>query len=716
MATTDDYAKWIVQNADKKGTPEFQTVAAAYQEAKAQETAAPAAKPAPPKAAPQPSWLERHGREIATTGGALLGGLVAAPAALASAPSGIGPVAIEAGGVGLGAGLGGAGYDALMVALQKAPKRTATQQVVQNVKDIGYNAAAVPGTSVALKGVKVAAQAGVAGAKTAGAKIAEALAAGKQARIAEEQAKQSVNAVRASMLQRLGTEQKVAAGGARVAGQQAGWKTAEAEANQRLQAEALKAQEAAQAQAAAAKPLGGKTTTGAETGAQTRGAIEARYKAQQAAFQKVDDELRPLVQADVAAKEAAGMSVADTPEAKALLKQSKDIMEPNVATRPGVSSVPKPNAGGTVHSMIIDALERQRIPLTEAEAKAAREAGNEVKAITTMDANGMPVQQFYRTFKTSYEALDNLGRYIGEQAFSKGEAAGFPAVSKSVLRDKYAEIQKVLNQFAGENRVKMQANWDAKLEAARPVKGTQVGKRAIEPVKGTEIPKASEEDVANAAYGSVQGYRNARNLAGPEVAKTGLVNRLKTLFEDPTTNGPLSYDQTVKLLAANNGRLQGIINEEPEVKAMVDAHLRQLNDAKMAGVKAADFGEKAKAYGTAAQEAEKAAEARATTKASFENTRRDYAAEFQNLRALPENRVIEASRSLAERMAKSGHINSAQQQQFLSQIQEAERQISAAQTAAQKKAAVDRLLKYAGGILVGSTVVGAGGKVVSALH
>ena len=35
MATADEYAAWIVKNADKKGTPEFETVAAAYQAAKA---------------------------------------------------------------------------------------------------------------------------------------------------------------------------------------------------------------------------------------------------------------------------------------------------------------------------------------------------------------------------------------------------------------------------------------------------------------------------------------------------------------------------------------------------------------------------------------------------------------------------------------------------------------------------------------------------------
>ena len=36
MATADEYAAWIVQNADKKGTPEFDTVAQAYQLAKSE--------------------------------------------------------------------------------------------------------------------------------------------------------------------------------------------------------------------------------------------------------------------------------------------------------------------------------------------------------------------------------------------------------------------------------------------------------------------------------------------------------------------------------------------------------------------------------------------------------------------------------------------------------------------------------------------------------
>ena len=40
MATAQEYAAWIVKNADKQGTPEFDTVAQAYQFAKSQETTA----------------------------------------------------------------------------------------------------------------------------------------------------------------------------------------------------------------------------------------------------------------------------------------------------------------------------------------------------------------------------------------------------------------------------------------------------------------------------------------------------------------------------------------------------------------------------------------------------------------------------------------------------------------------------------------------------
>ena len=40
MATADEYAAWIVKNSAKRGTPEFDTVAQAYQLAKSEENTA----------------------------------------------------------------------------------------------------------------------------------------------------------------------------------------------------------------------------------------------------------------------------------------------------------------------------------------------------------------------------------------------------------------------------------------------------------------------------------------------------------------------------------------------------------------------------------------------------------------------------------------------------------------------------------------------------
>lgn len=116
MATADDYAAWIVKNAAKKGTPEFDTVVAAYKEASAEPTpvqAAPQGEGIPTGRGDVPEWGRKNPRlyglagaarevlgPIVEAGGALLGGT---GGTLAGAPAG--PVGAAAGGV-AGAGAG----------------------------------------------------------------------------------------------------------------------------------------------------------------------------------------------------------------------------------------------------------------------------------------------------------------------------------------------------------------------------------------------------------------------------------------------------------------------------------------------------------------------------------------------------------------------------------------------------------------------------------
>lgn len=75
MATADEYAAWIVKNASKRGTAEFDTVAKAYQLAKQEETPAAAATTPAPAQAKERGFLETIGAPIeAMSQGVISGG------------------------------------------------------------------------------------------------------------------------------------------------------------------------------------------------------------------------------------------------------------------------------------------------------------------------------------------------------------------------------------------------------------------------------------------------------------------------------------------------------------------------------------------------------------------------------------------------------------------------------------------------------------------
>lgn len=84
MATADDYADWIVKNKAKKGTPEFDTVVKAYQEAKSEE-----AKPAPPEPSATDQAVSdlKHGAGLAVRSG--INAVAGVPAMLTDAVTGV---------------------------------------------------------------------------------------------------------------------------------------------------------------------------------------------------------------------------------------------------------------------------------------------------------------------------------------------------------------------------------------------------------------------------------------------------------------------------------------------------------------------------------------------------------------------------------------------------------------------------------------------------
>ena len=89
MATANEYAAWIIQNADKRGTPEFETVANAYQLAKSEEMSqSPAQRTVAQDLARQLGLTSRAALPAVT--GAAMGGMVGGPPGAAIGALGVG--------------------------------------------------------------------------------------------------------------------------------------------------------------------------------------------------------------------------------------------------------------------------------------------------------------------------------------------------------------------------------------------------------------------------------------------------------------------------------------------------------------------------------------------------------------------------------------------------------------------------------------------------
>lgn len=106
MATADEYAQWIVKNADRKGTPEFDTVAAAYADAKNNAPRSPDAPKSMADQIPGSVAIQQAAPEKPETIGNRIFGAMEVPATLATGAIGgiVGPA------VGIVKGLTGGKY------------------------------------------------------------------------------------------------------------------------------------------------------------------------------------------------------------------------------------------------------------------------------------------------------------------------------------------------------------------------------------------------------------------------------------------------------------------------------------------------------------------------------------------------------------------------------------------------------------------------------
>jgi hypothetical protein len=218
----------------------------------------------------------------------------------------------------------------------------------------------------------------------------------------------------------------------------------------------------------------------------------------------------------VADKESKGIFVDSTPEYKELVKDltSKLLIgrqpltkKTAEVTEPGVESA---------YRKIYDAITNKRV-MIEGSAEDVAKYVAELKAAGisvrqgTNPKTGEPV--FYREYKTSFDAMDDVRRKLGDAAFGK-EAEGYEALGQKIAQEYYAKISNLQSKFAGEAHDVLQSEYEIAsrlLEKYRTKAGAKA--TAMDRIDPTQF-KADAKSLPGALFNSQQSVADAIALTG----------------------------------------------------------------------------------------------------------------------------------------------------------------------------------------------------------
>lgn len=226
-------------------------------------------------------------------------------------------------------------------------------------------------------------------------------------------------------------------------------------------------------------------------------AVDEQRKATDAALRATRDQ-------KVAEVEATGKFMTDVPEVKSLLQEIDEKLLTSAKGRDAsrVLVTSGPDAGKAVG----------KAQVTEGGVERAysniKEALQNKRVAVAWDAEtGAPTK--FETFKTSFEALDQVRRKVQKAAFGK-EAEGYEALGQNIAKDVYGKLSKAQESYlgGGENNAQraLQENYTNELKNSEKFK-SQMGRMALNEDKSPAgMPKAFFKDR--------DGVRDLRELTG----------------------------------------------------------------------------------------------------------------------------------------------------------------------------------------------------------
>lgn len=263
----------------------------------------------------------------------------------------------------------------------------------------------------------------------------------------------------------------------------------------------------------------------------------AEYKAQKA-----------IRDAAVAEKESAGDFVQNMPEYQSLLSGLRDkLLIGAKAQEQKTAQVTEPGVR-KAYENIYEAVSARRVQVG-------------------VNAEGNPV---YKTFPTSFDALDDVRRRLGDVAFGK-DVEGYSAIGADIAKDYYGKISDIQSKFAGESHDALQSGYEMASRLLDKYK-SRAGKKAtaidrFDPTRFNTDPAS----LPNAYFSSKQSVADLIELSGgdrPFVTKAASDFTARQL-RDKNFSGAKTW--------ANQN--SDWLNALPEVKSKVDSYLATLERA-----------------------------------------------------------------------------------------------------------------------------------------
>lgn len=280
---------------------------------------------------------------------------------------------------------------------------------------------------------------------------------------------------------------------------------------------------------------------------------DANYKAQE----KIRDDI-------VAKKESSGQFVEETQPFK---KLKRDLESKLLIGKAGLAQPTAPVTEKGVlnaYQTMYDAITRRRVQVSPQQATALRQKG---LTVVKDEQTG----QYFREFPTSFKALDDVRRKLGDVAFGK-EVEGYGALQAKQAEKLYKQISDVQSKFAGEAHDKLQRDYELAsrlIEKYKTARGAKVTAKDKYDLQRLATDPAS---LPATFFSSRQGVKDLIELTGdPRFVQSAASDWVARNLRDKKTS-----DQVKSWLTSRNNADFLSSPELAGVKAKAEQYLQGL--------------------------------------------------------------------------------------------------------------------------------------------